>query len=70
MHQTPTPKLPDRPVFKQSSIMHYRKEERGQMWPVAKLAPCKLLAVLHKSGSNRLVILSRFSDFLKLVPAE
>ncbi len=58
------------PVFKQSSITHYRKEERGQMWPVAKLAPCKLLAVPHKSGSNHLVILSRFSDFLKLVPAE
>ena len=58
------------PVFKQSSITHYRKEERGQMSPVAKLAPCKLLAVPHKSGSNHLVILGRFSDFLDLVPAE
>ena len=57
------------PCLQQSSITHYRKEERGQMWPVAKLAPCKLLAVPHKSGSNHLVILKRFSDFLSLVPA-
>lgn len=36
----------------------------GNLWPVEKLAPCKLAALPHRSGHNHLVILSRFHFFM------
>jgi len=52
------------PVFKAS----YMDDNRGNMWPVEKLAPCQLAAVYHKTRKDRLVILSRFANFLETVP--
>ena len=40
----------------------------GNMWPVEKLLPCKLAAVVHSSQPDHLVILSRFASFLQHIP--
>ena len=52
------------PVFKTS----FMDDSGGNLWPVQKLAPCRLGAVYHKTCKDRLVILSRFANFLELVP--
>ena len=52
------------PVFKAS----YMDDNRGNMWPVDKLAPCQLAAVYHKTRKDRVVILSRIANFLETVP--
>ena len=52
------------PVFKAS----YMDDSRDNMWPVEKLASCQLAAVYHKTRKDRVVILSRFANFLKTVP--
>ena len=52
------------PIFKAS----YKDDISGNMWPVQKLAPCKLAAVYHRQQQDRIVILSRFSSFLSSVP--
>lgn len=51
------------PIFKKTIHDH----SGGNFWPVSKIAQCKLCALPHHSGSNHLVILSRFSSFVKLV---
>ena len=40
----------------------------GNMWPIEKLAPCKLIAVYFKGRRDRMVILNRFSTFLERMP--
>ena len=52
------------PVFKTS----FMDDGGGNFWPVQKLAPCRLGAVFHKTRKDCLVILSRFANFLELVP--
>ncbi|DBA87960.1 TPA: hypothetical protein ACH3X1_004945 [Trebouxia sp. C0004] len=45
------------------------KDDKGDnMWPVEKLAPCKLGAVYFKGRKDRIVVLNRFSSFLDCVP--
>ena len=53
------------PVFKKT----FKDDSSGNMWPVEKLAPCKLSVVYHRRRQDRVVILSRFSDFLNTVPS-
>ena len=52
----------------------FMDDSRGNcnLWPVEnfKLAPCKLSAVYHKTHKCCLVILSRFANFLELVPSD
>lgn len=52
------------PIFKTS----FKDDKGGNMWPVEKLAPCKLGAVYYKGRRDRIVILNRFSTFLDCVP--
>ena len=52
------------PVFKAS----YQDDTRGNMWPVEKLAPCQLAAVYHKTRKDYVMILSRFANFVEIVP--
>ena len=52
------------PVFKAS----YMDDSSGNMWPIERLAPCQLAAVYHKTRKDRVVILSRFANFLDTVP--
>ena len=52
------------PIFKTS----FKDDKGGNMWPVEKLAPCKLGAVHLKGRKDRIVILNRFSTFLDCVP--
>ena len=52
------------PIFKTS----FKDDKGGNMWPVEKLAPCKLGALYHKGRRDRIVILNRFSSFLDCVP--
>ena len=49
----------------------FMDDSRGNcnLWPVEKLAPCKLSVVYHKTRKDRLVILSRFANFLESVPS-
>ncbi len=54
------------PVFKTS----FMDDSGGNLWPVEKLAPCRLGAVYHKTRKDRLVILSRFATFLESVPSD
>ncbi|DBB04553.1 TPA: hypothetical protein ACH3X1_012634 [Trebouxia sp. C0004] len=40
----------------------------GNLWPLERLSPCKLLSVPHASHASNLVVLSRFASFLDQVP--
>ena len=53
------------PVFKRA----WQDDPTGNLWPVDRLAPCKLAAVPHKSHKENLVVLDRFASFLDEVPA-
>ena len=52
------------PIFKTS----FNDDKGGNMWPVEKLAPCKLGALYHKGRRDHIVILNKFSSFLDCVP--
>ena len=54
------------PVFKRE----FEDDITGNMWPLERLAPCKLLSLPHKSRFDNLVVLSRFASFLSFVPKE
>ena len=53
------------PIFRTS----FKDDKNGNMWPVEKLAPCKLGAVYHKGRRDHIVILNRFATFLARVPS-
>ena len=57
------------PVFKREFV----DDITGNLWPLERLAPCKLMTASRKSheshGAN-LVALSRFASFLRSVPKE
>ena len=40
------------------------EKESCNLWPIEKLAPCRLGAVYHNKHENCLVILNRFASFL------
>ena len=44
-------------------------DNRGNMWPLEKLASCPLAAVYHKTCKDCIRILSKFANFLKTVPS-
>ena len=47
------------PVFQKK----FHDDPTGNMWPLEKLTPCKLLVQPYGNSGDRLVILSRFSSF-------
>lgn len=47
----------------------WQNEPTGNLWPVERLAPCKLAAVPHSSHRDNIVILNRFASFLHVVSA-
>ena len=54
----------DCPIFKKA----FKDDISGNMWPMEKLAPLALAAVRHRTKKDRLVILSRYANFLEQVP--
>ncbi len=52
------------PVFKREVM----DDPTGNLWPLERLSPCKLLSVPHASHASNLVVLSRFASFLDQVP--
>ena len=52
------------PVFKREVM----DDPTGNLWPLERLSPCKLLSVPHASHASNLVVLSRFASFLVQVP--
>ena len=52
------------PVFKREDM----DDPTGNLWPLERLSPCKLLSVPHASHASNLVVLSRFASFLDQVP--
>ena len=48
------------PIFKTS----FKDDDTCHLYPVEKIAPCQLSAVYQKGQKDRLVILSRFANFL------
>ena len=54
------------PVFKRE----FRDDPTGNLWPMERLAPCKLASLPHSSHRDNLVVLSRFASFLDQVPKE
>ena len=52
------------PVFKRE----FKDDPTGNLWPLEKLSPCKLLSVPHGSHASNLVVLSRFASFMKQIP--
>ena len=53
------------PVFKRA----WQDDPTGNLWPVDRLAPCKLLSLPHSSHPQNLVVVSRFASFLQQAPA-
>ena len=47
------------PVFKRE----FEKDTTGNLWPLERLAFCKLLSLPHESHVDNLVVLSRFASF-------
>ncbi|KAL3138912.1 hypothetical protein ABBQ32_005732 [Trebouxia sp. C0010 RCD-2024] len=52
------------PVFKRE----FMDDPTGNLWPLDRLSPCKLLSVPCHPDSPNLVVLSRFASFLDQVP--
>lgn len=52
------------PVFKRA----WQDDPTGNLWPVDRLAPCKLASVPHSSHPHNLVLVTRFATDLKQVP--
>lgn len=49
------------PVFKRE----FEDDITGNMWPLERLAPCKLLSLPHKSHFDNLVVLNRGGVFFE-----
>ena len=52
------------PVFKRE----FKDDHTGNLCPLERLAPCKLISLPHKSHIDNLVVVSRFASFLDMVP--
>lgn len=52
------------PVFQRE----FQDDPTGNLWPLDRLAPCKLAALPHCSHAKNLVVVSRFASFMQQIP--